>query len=145
LLQDVFQRVAGEARSLVVASEIAVNKPPEFDSFLHCIEDEGYFQSLEDDNGARQLRPMTLYLGVGQAINQISIAQAQSWYQTFSPYVGPVARRRNDFLGYFGRFLVTGLFLERRLTALAQTNQIDFQSQPPQHDLHALYLDDQAR
>jgi hypothetical protein len=41
--------------------------------------------------------------------------------------------------------LVTGLFLERRLTSLNQVGVIDFQTQPPQQDLHALYLDDSAR
>jgi hypothetical protein len=40
---------------------------------------------------------------------------------------------------------VTALFLERRLVSLNQVGVIDFQEQPPQHDLHALDLDDNAR
>jgi hypothetical protein len=48
-------------------------------------------------------------------------------------------------LNYFGRILVTALFLERRLGSLNQVGVIDFLNQPPQNDLHALYLDDKAR
>src|SRR5262249_26851859 len=54
-------------------------------------------------------------------------------------------RRRTEFLNHFGRWLVTALFLERRLSSLNQVGVIDFQNQPPQHDLHVLYLDDGAR
>lgn len=41
--------------------------------------------------------------------------------------------------------LITALFLDRRLISLNQVGLIDFQEQPPQQDLHALYLDDDAR
>jgi AAA domain, putative AbiEii toxin, Type IV TA system len=71
--------------------------------------------------------------------------QASQWYGSFAPDSQQHGRRQSEFLNYFGRLLVTALFLERRLTSLAATGVIDFLTQPPQHDLHALYLDDVAR
>lgn len=144
LLQDVYRRLSGEPRQLVVAADIQIEKPP-LEPFLKCLEDEGYFSEFEDESGKRHLRPMTMYLGTGQAVSQIQPHQAQQWYGSFSPEAATFPRRQSEFLNYFGRLLVTALFLDRRLTSLNGTGVIDFQTQPPQHDLHALYVDDQAR
>lgn len=143
-LQDLFLRLSGEARTLVVATDIEVDKP-EFDPFLAALESEGYVETFEDENGTKQLRPKTMYVGSGQAISQIQHSQAQTWHQSYSPTVGSVVKHRNEFLNHFGRLLVSGLFLARRLNSLDQVGLIDFQNQPPSHDLHALYLNDTAR
>lgn len=145
LLQDIYQRLSGEPRGLVVATDVRVNKPQEFEPFARWLESQGYFETFVDDNGVSQWRPRTIYLGSGQAINQIQPNQAQVWHNSYMPTSDPSVRRRSEFLNYFGRLLVTALFLERRLTSLNQVGVIDFQNQPPQTDLHALYLDDAAR
>lgn len=144
LLQDLYKRLAGEPRQLVVAQEIRVEKPP-YGPFMECLEHEGYFNTFEDDGGRKQLRPLTMYLGSGQALAQIQFEQAQQWHNSFSPESAIASRSQIAFLNYFGRLLVTALFLDRRLTSLASTGLIDFVAQPPQHDLHALYRDDNAR
>ena len=79
-----------------------------------------------------------MYLGTGQPLGAVGSKQAEQWYSTFTPESPHLARRPTEFLNYFGRLLVTALFLERRLTCLASTGVIDFLTQPPQHDLHAL-------
>lgn len=145
LLQDIHLRLCGEPRALVVAKNIEVNKPPEYSKFAQWLEAEGYFETIVDDNGNTQWRPLTTYLGSGQAINQIQVNQAQNWHNAYIPTNDATVRRRSEFLNYFGRLLVTGLFLERRLTSLNQVGVIDFQNQSPQHDLHALYLNDFAK
>ena len=142
LLQDMYRRISGEPRKLVVATEVQIQKPP-LDPFLRCLEEEGYFSTFEDDAGNKQLRPRTMYLGIGQPLGQIQPQQAQQWYGTFTPETP--TRRQSEFLNYFGRLLVTALFLDRRLTSLNSTGVIDFENQSPQHDLHALYLNDEAR
>jgi len=144
LLQDVYRRLAGEPRQLVVASDIQIEKPP-LDPFLRCLEQEGYFSMFEDEAGTKHMRPLTMYLGMGQALGQIQPQQAQQWYGSFAPEAPHFTRRQSPFLNYFGRLLVTALFLDRRLTSLSSTATIDFTSQPPQHDLHALYLNDKAK
>ena len=90
-------------------------------------------------------RPRKNYLGVGQAVSQIQPSQGQTWHSSFVPVEEPNAKRRSEFLNYFGGLLVTALFLDRRLISLVQVGIIDFQNQAPQNDLHALYLDDRAR
>ena len=144
LLQDIYRRLSGEPRQLVVASDVQIEKPP-LDPFLRCLEEEGYFSTIEDEAGAKHMRPLTMYLGTGQPLGQIQPQQAQQWYGSFAPEAPHFTRRQSEFLNYFGRLLVTALFLERRLTSLDPTGVIDFINQPPQHDLHALYLDDRAR
>jgi hypothetical protein len=144
LLQDIYQRICGEPRALVVASDIRVHKP-EYQPFMTYLEKEGYFETVVDENGNAQWKPLKTYAGSGQVVNQIAPQQAQSWHTSDGPAPDPQVRRKSEFLNYFGRLMVTGLFLERRLTALQQVGLIDFQTQPPQQDLHALYLDDVAR
>src|ERR1022692_2450743 len=62
-LQDVYHRVAGMPRQLVVADAILIDKPPLLGPFLRSLEDEGYFETVEDESGNKQLRPRTMYLG----------------------------------------------------------------------------------
>jgi hypothetical protein len=144
LLQDLYLRLSGEPRTLVVAEDIEIDKPEQMDSFLQTLEDDGYVETIEDENGTRHLRPLTLFLGSGP-INQIQYSQAQTWHQSYTPIGGIITKRRSEFLNHFGRLLVTGLFLGKRLDSLNQVSLIDFQTQAPQHDLHALYIDDNAR
>jgi energy-coupling factor transporter ATP-binding protein EcfA2 len=145
LLKDLYNRLIGEPRRLVVASDIVVAKPGSLEPFMKALEDDGYFSTITDDAGTTQLMPRTTYLGSGQAVSPIQPAQAQGWYSTFKYVRDPEARQRNEFLNYFGRYLVTGLFLDRRLSALGQVGVIDYLTQAPQHDLHALFLNDDAK
>lgn len=141
LIQDLYFRVCGEPRTLVVANDVSVAKP-DYEPFMSYLEAEGYFTTVIDENGKSHLRPLTTYVGLGNAAGQIESHQAKSWY---SAYEEPQPRRRSEFLNYFGRLLVTALFLDRRLTSLNQVGLIDFETQSPQQDLHALYLDDTAK
>src|SRR5688500_4114495 len=106
LLQDIYRRLAGEPRRLVVASEIGIEKPP-FYPFMKWLDDEAHFTTRIDDAGNKQLRPRTMYLGSGQAVNQIQPNQAQQWHSAFSPETLDSTRRQNEFLKHFGRLLVT--------------------------------------
>ena len=145
LLQDVFLRLCGEPRALVVATDLEIQKPAEYPQFASWLETEGYFETICDDNGAEQWIPKTTFGGQGGAINPIQPAQARNWHDTFVPTSDRTTKRRSEFLNYFGRVLVTALFLNSRLTAMNSVGLIDFENQPPQHELHALYLNDAAR
>lgn len=144
LLRDIHQRVSGEPRRLVVASKIEIAKLP-YEPLMNALTEEGYIYRFEDDGGASQVRPMTTYLGTGQHANQIQTNQLQSWHQAHDDVNNEKRRRKDEYLGYFGQLLVTALFLDRRLTSLNQAGMIDFVNSPPQHDLHALYMNDSAR
>ncbi|MFO0705578.1 MAG: AAA family ATPase [Nitrospira sp.] len=113
--------------------------------FLKCLEDEGYVYALEDESGNKRLRPRTMFLGTGQAVSEVPSHQAQSWYGAYSPDDPNSFRRQSEYLNYFGQAPGNQGYFDRRLTSLNPTGTIDFDNQPPQHDLHALYLNDAAR
>jgi hypothetical protein len=145
LLQDLYRRIIGEPRTLVVATTVELRRPEQMEPFIQCLEREGYLTKITDDAGNEQLRPLTTFVGSGEPAAQIHINQSREWFNSYSVADVGKIRRRIDWLGYFGRLLVTGLFLEKRLTAVQQVGMFDFQAQPPQNDLHALYVDDDAR
>ncbi len=142
LLRDIKARVAGEIRDLVVATDIEI-EAPELQPFISCLKAEGHISSFFDDNDQEQYIPQTPLLGMGQPGQNIQSNQAEQWNTTFrQPSRG---KRRNELLNWYSPFLVSALFLENRLTALKSVNNIDYQQQPPQQDLHALHLNDLAR
>ncbi len=142
LLRDIKGKVAGEARDLVVATELEI-EVPELDPFIKCLKAEGYISSFFDDNDQEQYVPRTPILGMGQAAQNIQSTQATNWYNV--PVQPSKRKRKNEFFGWCTPFLVSALFLENRLTALNSVSNIDFETQPPQHDLHALHLNDSVR
>ena len=142
LLQDINLRVSGEVRKLVVAEKVDLRKP-EYEPFLKTLEREGYLSTFYDDAGALTIRPKTAFLGTGSGGAQIAGNQAQSWHSAFTP--ADERRRKIEFLNYFGRMIVTALFLDRRLTLVNQVGGFDYESQPPQNDLQALYLNSTAK
>jgi len=56
-LQDLYLRLCGQPRALVVATNIRIRKPENYDSFIQCLESEGYFETITDDNGNQQWIP----------------------------------------------------------------------------------------
>ena len=113
-LQDMYLRLCGEPRALVVAELINIGKPPDYNAFMKLLETDGYFETIIDDNGNSQWKPLTTYIGSGQPVGQIQLSQVQSWHNSYMPALEPQVKRRSEFLNYFGKLFVTGLFLERR-------------------------------
>lgn len=142
LLRDIRDRITGEPRKLVVASEIEVQTPDE-ESFLKCLKAEGYISSTWSDNDEEQYVPRTTYVGSGQGAQNVGTNQLRQWRNQSAQ--AAQRNRRNEYLSWFSKFLVTVLFLENRLTALKPVGTIDFETQPPANDLHALHLNDGAR
>jgi len=143
LLQDIYHRLIGRARTPVVASSITITKPDQ--TFFNVLEREGFIKKYFDDNDNAHWLPLTTYLGSGQGASPVQANQADNWYSSYDSTKEFHARRPNEFLSYFGRMLVSALFLDRRLSSLGTVAVIDFETQPPQSDLHALYINDSAR
>ncbi len=142
LLRDIRERISGEPRDLVVAEEIEI-ETPEHDVFLKCLKAEGYVSAFWADNDEEQFVSRTTSVGTGQGTPNVGTVQLQQWREkSKQPAKG---KRRNDYLSWFSKFLVTVLFLENRLTALKPVPTIDFEKHAPGNDLHALHLNDAAR
>src|SRR4029077_818218 len=69
-LQDLYLRLCGQPRALVVSTDIRIRKP-DYDSLIRCLESEGYFETIMDDSGTPQWIPRTTFLGTGQSISPI--------------------------------------------------------------------------
>ncbi|MDO8750872.1 MAG: AAA family ATPase [Dehalococcoidia bacterium] len=144
-LKDLYARLSGDPRKLIVAKEVLLNKP-EFGPLMECLKSEGYFDTHLDNAGNEKLRALTTYLGTGQAIaDDFTIDQARTWHKQNAERQDGINGQPDIFLQRFGRLLVTALFLERRLMSLNQVGVIDFQNNPVANDLHALYLNDNAK
>ena len=143
LLRDVYHSICGDRRNLVVASRLEILKPIYEDLIANLIGDNLIKDVEVDDNGQRHFIPTTTYLGSGAGVNQINVSDAKQWYSQYDTHIKQ--RRQNLFLNYFGRMLVSALFLDRRLTALQGVGIIDFENNPPSHDLHVLWTNDAAR
>lgn len=140
LLQDIYLPLTGTPRNSVVAKNVRI-KQLEFSSLLQSLESEGYLRTSAEG----QLIPQTTYFGSGQLFQPVQKHQAQNWYDTYRASPPTTPSRPIEFLNHFGRFLVSALFLDRRLTSLATVGLIDFVNQPPQHDIHALYVNEEVR
>lgn len=142
LLRDIRDRISGEPRELVVSESLELAEINHL-SFLECLKAEGYIYSTWSDNDEEQYVPMTTAIGTGQGAQNVGSQQLSQWQSQASNAYR--RKRKNEYLAWFSRYLVTGLFLENRLTVMSAVNTIDFETQPPTHDLHALHLNDEAR
>jgi len=141
LLRDLYYRTKGEPRTFIVAREIKLRKP-ELIPFLESLEEEGYITRVVDPNGLKQFRPMTTFVGTGELAPLIQENHAHDWYNA---YIDSNVNSQRSWLSQFGRFVVTALFLDRRLTSVNDVGLTDFLTQPPQNDLHALHWNQWAR
>ncbi len=141
-LLDLYNRLCGMPRKLVVAEDVRVNKPPNFKIFIESLKAEGYIHPSED---LQNINPRTTYTGTGQPIPAISQQHAEAAYSAFDPDNSSNKGQPEAFLNHFGKMLVTALFLERRLNALNSTNLIQFEINAPTHEFHVLHCDDAAR
>src|SRR5690349_23546962 len=72
LLRDIHQRVSGEPRQLVVATEVRIAPLP-YEALMSALADAGYIYKFEDDGGTTHVRPLTTYVGTGQHANQMQV------------------------------------------------------------------------
>ncbi len=142
LLRDISQIISGEPRDLIVTERLELSNF-DYTTLITCLKAEGYISSFWDNNDQEQYMPMTTAIGRGQGPQNVGTAQLQQWQnQSVAPKKG---KRKDEYFSWFSRFFVTTLFLENRLTSMSATNTIDFETQAPSHDLHALHLNDEAR
>jgi hypothetical protein len=143
LLNDLNSRLCGDPRSTVVAKRIELNKP-EYQPLMDCLADEGYIRISSETNGAPQLVVKTPYLGTAEVQPPVTMEQVHAWYEAYPTWEGTSADRHNEFLLRIGRLLVTKLSLDRRLTGLGNVGMINFETAPPQTELHSLRVNDTA-
>ena len=141
-LRDINEKISGNPRELVVAESIELENI-DYTTFLKCLKAEGYISTFWDNSDQEQYMPMTTAIGTGQGAKQVGTSQLAQWKSQSEK--ATKRKIKDEYYEWMSRFLVTALFLENRLTSMAAANTIDFETQPPSHDLHALHLHDEAR
>ena len=146
-LKDVHHLLTGQPRDLVVCSGYRLSKPPKLDTFLEHLIREGYVKRERDQNGSDIVRQTAPHLGGGDFRgHNTAFGNVQNWFNTFAAASPPTGRiEKVHFLELFGHCLTTALFLENRLRLANQVNQFDYEANPPNNDLQALYLSETAR
>jgi hypothetical protein len=77
-LTDLYSRLCGEPRNLVVASDVRINKP-EYAPLMQCLVSEGFIRRyVNPDNNEEQIIPSTTYAGTGTAFQTIQSQQAKT-------------------------------------------------------------------
>src|SRR5262249_5994722 len=59
--------------------------------------------------------------------------------------IGPGGQQTDRFLEHFGRSFLSSLFLDRRLTITNAVDNFDYETQFPQNEMQALYVDMAAK
>jgi ABC-type cobalamin/Fe3+-siderophores transport system ATPase subunit len=142
MLSDVLARCTGEHRELVVCSEVEVESPSSFEPLLEALHESGAIQTRKDDKGREFYEQVSPFLGEGSGgwrletsefkrhAKRLGTANSQSFTAVFQP---------------IGRMLVTSLFLKRRLVTTATVGSFDYETQQPQNELQALYVNANAQ
>jgi hypothetical protein len=144
LLKDVHQSILGQPRKLVVATAFGYRKPKSFESMVDALQKEGYVRKETAPNGRTILKNRTAAIGVNTSIpTEIDYESANSWFNSFTQ--GVTNPSSQQFHSIFGAMLSSALFLSNRLTAVNQTNNYDYETQPPSNDVQALYYSSSAK
>lgn len=146
LLKDVHSVLTGQKRDFVVAKQIPIRKPDTLDAILAPMIDEGHLKIEKNNEGQEYIKQTNPALGGFGFQNQsIHRNDATSFWTRWAPPT--VANSLEDirFLNFIGHGLVTALFLDKRITLANHVGIFDFETQLPNSDVQALYMDTGAK
>jgi len=146
LLNDISHTLTGKERQLVVAVNITLKRQSTAVQFLDVLESEGYLKKGKDANGRDTYKRNASILGIGGGHGELSIDTINNNFNNFNqaPTSGNEFKT-SPFLSDFGNYFATFLFLSNRLTLVNQQNNFDWATSPPENDLQALFLDEEAQ
>ena len=146
LLKDVHSVLTGQRRQLVVATNIQLAKPAKFEEFLGPLITDGYFKIEIDANGTEFVRQAMPFYGGGDFRgHNVNMNTARDWWNRWPASVAASSFDQVQFLDLVGHCLTTGLFLEKRIVLANQVGQLDYEANPPNNDLQALYMNEDAK
>ena len=147
LLKDIQAVLIGQARDLVVCSDYQLVKPQSPDILLEGLVAEGFLRKHRDVNGNEFIQQTSPHLGGGAFRgHNMNVHQVPGHFNKMPTCCGGSRRvESSPFLDLVGHCLTTALFLENRLVMANQCGQFDYDSNPPNNDLQALFLNRSAK
>ncbi len=145
MLKDIQGRMLGQPRKLVVCEDIELHRQSELEPLLEHLYEEGHIKKRVDaQNNIIIDSQLPQFGGEGQntwSVNEEIVKQ----YYNKSVISGPDGVEGDKFLEHFGRFFLSSLFLDRRLTLANSVASFDYETTPPANELQTLYLNQTAK
>jgi hypothetical protein len=144
-LRDIQSRLLGQPRKLVVCDEVEVQRPPDLNPLLDLLYDLRLIRKRTDQNNTVFIDSMMPHLGAATSSNwSLQENEVTSFFQQGAT-IGPGGQQTDRFLEHFGRSFLSSLFLDRRLIITNAVDNFDYETQFPQNELQALYIDAAAK
>jgi ABC-type phosphate/phosphonate transport system ATPase subunit len=143
MLKDIQARVLGQARKPFACEYIELNNNENFDDLFDYLLESGYIKEKFDLHNQRMIEARQPALGFASTVGDwtVPINHLKSWHDQYNTESRADPSKTIKLLEHFGRFLLSSLFLDRRLTLTASVSSFDYQKQNPANELQALYMD----
>lgn len=139
-LRDIQERILGQPRKLVVCDEVEGQRPADLKSLLERLVESGLLRRRLDPNNNVYIDSLLPHLGA--ATGNWSLTEGEATHFFNQGVTARLSGQNTDrFLEHFGRLFLSSLFLDRRLTITNTVNNFDYETQFPQNELQALYMD----
>jgi len=146
LLRDIQGWVLGQARKLVVCSDIEICRPSALEPLLDVLFAENHIRRRVDENNNTYIEPRIPHFGGNQSNWSLPEQQVKSFFTAPNKRAGLDRHGHTDkFLEHFGRSFISSLFLDRRLTVTNAVGNFDYETAFPSNELQALYVDPDAK
>lgn len=142
LLTDIQASCTGSPRELVVCSDVEIEHPSSLNGLLQALKDTGAIALRQDADGKQYYEQTSPYLGEGSGGWRMEPHMLQ---HHFNQMRANNLEGRKAFYEPIGKTLVTSLFLRRRLQTTDTTKSFDYETQHPQNELQALYVNHHAQ
>jgi hypothetical protein len=144
MLKDIEARLLGIPRKSIVCDAIEITRPHTLEPFLDSLYAAGHIKRRTDPNNNIYIDSMTPHLGaLRQSHWKSSENQLVQYFRDRQPT--DAAEQVDQFMEHFGRFFVSSLFLNRRLVLTDTVPQFDDETDPPNSELQALYMNEAAK
>lgn len=144
-LRDIQARLLGQPRKLVVCEEVEVQRPPELNPLLDLLYDWRLIRRRTDQDNNVYIDSLMPHLGGATTGNWSLREHEVTNFFRQGATIGPGGQQTDRFLEHFGRSFLSSLFLDRRLTITNAVDNFDYETQFPQNEMQALYVDTAAK
>ncbi len=143
LLRDIQNSALGMTREFVVCRSLHLNKPPNFDLFYEHMKAQKYIKETYNTSNQVMVESISPSIGYNTPKHwSMSRVQLDSWFGQFGtdePILDGIVQPIK-FLEHFGRFFITSMFLDRRLSLSSEVANFDYENAGPTNELQALHI-----
>jgi hypothetical protein len=143
-LRDIQSRLLGQPRKLVVCEEVEVERPLDLAPLLELLFERRLIRKRTDQNNTVFIESLMPHLGATSSNWSLHENHVTNFFQQGAK-IGPSGQKTDQFMEHFGRSFLSSLFLDRRLTITNSVDNFDYETQAPQNELQALYIDTAAK